>query len=1144
MRAVSLATLFVLSAGIALAKYNLPKITDIWQNIDGEDRTNVWSDPDNWQDEEVPANDGSASILFPGSYSYDEEYLDFFSVALDLTTIDVSGLYFDQQALYSFYTTQEGTALTIRNFIGASSGEWNSEIYFGSGVYFQFMDGVEIDLGSGVELEIYGGVSLDAEDAIFKTGSGTLLLSGNNADNGLNGVLAIEEGFLGLGNDSAAGNALIEIGEDGNPGSNTAGVIAVDGGRNISNDFVIHGLFQTEEDDHERNELNILGDVTFTANTRIHNFGGLLNFFGDLSESDSAVKLTIYADEPVLFSGTSDFTGGIEVEEGAVIFTDINALPTGIDNDPLIPADNGALPSEPSIGKFTSENEDAYIGLLIDSSTDRADATHAFLDLFDPAEYDGIIGFDTDPDVTGINSYGEDIDLSFFGDNRLGSVTVAELTGQITPSGDNYLFGGGGGYLLIGSLLEDPEIFEPVNIVAGANVSTITLPSVRGIDATSDAQDPLTVFINNAENSFSGTVTAEHSAIIFGHAPGTLPTAAQLRPGNGGYIGLQDDTRSISSYLAQFDPTLEQGIIGFDSQDNNTNRGITDDIDLTGFSATSPDFYLGTSTWVNLGGQIILPENAEDYRFAGFKGGSLNVTSDLTDGESDLGVVIGDKDSPATHGYEGPGSEEFDHSSVRLEGTNTYSGGTSLQAGELIVTNDSSLGSGTLTVEGDNGEGGFTELLMYGFHEEEVDIFGPILRPDSEGLDLSNLIDVDSFFEIVVETGLTDLDFTLSGNISGSGGINKTGSGTLNLSGDNSEFDGGIYVSEGTVNILGDTSAGTGPVGFGFGSFQTLNFESMNPTIGGLYEIGYDAYSFSYSSVNIASGAVLTLDVNDMFLEYSGSINGDGGLRISGSGTQLLSGYNSFSGGVEVVDGADLRVNSGGALGSGYPDAPSVYLDGGSLTLEVDFEDEYTSVEGQVYFGEGGGQIRGNGLLSFSDDLEIGEGASISPGLSIGELGFDGPVVFGELGSLTVEIGDGDVDEVISDVMFANTLEIAATSANPFSINVMGEDGDIPTNFDPLQAYNWIVVLTGDTITNFDSSFISLNISNSLESLTPEGLWELQLVSGSEDFGDFSLFDNALMVSFTPVPEPGTFTLLALGLGLIGFRRPRRQAAD
>ncbi|MFX3681308.1 MAG: autotransporter-associated beta strand repeat-containing protein [bacterium] len=480
-------------------------------------------------------------------------------------------------------------------------------------------------------------------------------------------------------------------------------------------------------------------------------------------------------------------------------------------------------------------------------------------------------------------------------------------------------------------------------------------------------------------------------------------------------------------------------------------------------------------------------------------------------------------------------------SSVRLESANTYSGGTRLEAGELVVANNASLGSGTLTVAGEI-YGSYTDALMYGyfFNEYSGGDFGftaPVLNPDVADLAIANPIQLDSFFAVDVQIGLTDENLTLSGDIAGSGGLNKIGYGTLTLSGDNSNFDGGLYITRGTVNVAGDTSAGSGPIGFGGGTDQTLIFNSLNPSIGGLYEIRpYDDYYYSTAIVQLATGSTLTLDVDNLYLNFGGTIQGDGSVRITGDGNQMLSGYNSFTGGLEVAAGANLTLGSGSSLRSGA----TVTLDGGSLTLDGD-EEDYFQIE--LLFGSNGGEIRGNGGFSFTNPLAIGSGVRISPGRSVGKIEFDGPLELDALGSLSVEIGDGDNAEVISDVVFANTINITATNSQPFSINLMGENGSLPTNFDPLQAYSWSVLLAGAAITNFDAMAFSLNVSNSLQNLGGEGLWVLQLGSSGNDFGETFLSNNVVLLSFTPVPEPSTFALVAIGLILVTLHAGRRRRA-
>jgi fibronectin-binding autotransporter adhesin len=110
-----------------------------------------------------------------------------------------------------------------------------------------------------------------------------------------------------------------------------------------------------------------------------------------------------------------------------------------------------------------------------------------------------------------------------------------------------------------------------------------------------------------------------------------------------------------------------------------------------------------------------------------------------------------------------------------LSGTNTYSGGTTINSGTLAVTNPASLGdpSGVLTV-------------------------GPgTLEVSSSFSDARNIVLNDPAATIQVDPSVI---YGNSGAISGTGALNLTGEGTLILSGSNT-FSGGTLVDAGTLVI-------------------------------------------------------------------------------------------------------------------------------------------------------------------------------------------------------------------------------------------------------------------------------------------------------------------------------------------------------
>ncbi len=158
---------------------------------------------------------------------------------------------------------------------------------------------------------------------------------------------------------------------------------------------------------------------------------------------------------------------------------------------------------------------------------------------------------------------------------------------------------------------------------------------------------------------------------------------------------------------------------------------------------------------------------------------------------------------------------------------------------------------------------------------------------------------------------------TLAGPISGPGGLQKIGAGTLVLAVSNN-FTGTTLVSNGTL-LLGDPNAlsgstfdtsGTGALSFG--GLTSANF-------GGLQGSG-NLMLTNTASVNVA----LTVGLNDDDTTFSGTLsdtNGMGSLTKVGTGTLVLTGTNSYGGGTVVLDGTLVLTD------------PAALLDGSNVTV-------------------------------------------------------------------------------------------------------------------------------------------------------------------------------------------------------------------
>jgi autotransporter-associated beta strand protein len=139
---------------------------------------------------------------------------------------------------------------------------------------------------------------------------------------------------------------------------------------------------------------------------------------------------------------------------------------------------------------------------------------------------------------------------------------------------------------------------------------------------------------------------------------------------------------------------------------------------------------------------------------------------------------------------------------------------------------------------------------------------------------------------IIASTAVTWL-----GDISGPGGLTKSGDGTLTLSGTNT-YAGGTTFQEGTISIGADSRLGdSGGLTFDGGTLKTT------------------AGIFSGRTVTVNSGGG-TFDSNGFDSTLSGPIGGSGNLIKTGDGMLTLSAANTFSGELHISQGSVRMENN------------------------------------------------------------------------------------------------------------------------------------------------------------------------------------------------------------------------------------------
>lgn len=401
------------------------------------------------------------------------------------------------------------------------------------------------------------------------------------------------------------------------------------------------------------------------------------------------------------------------------------------------------------------------------------------------------------------------------------------------------------------------------------------------------------------------------------------------------------------------------------------------------------------------------------------------------------------------------GLVKTDLGTLELAGTNTYTGGTTIDGGVLSVSADANLGAaaGGLSLNGGT---------------------------------LAATASFDSARAVTLAGGRFDVsggaNLGFSGAVSGAGGLTKQGAGTLTLTGANS-YSGGTTVMAGTLvgnaaSISGNiANANAGTVVFdqagnatfagaitgsgamvknGGGVLTLTGTSSLDWSVdaGGLVSA---AERFSGDAA-IAAGASLTFD-QAANATYAGVLSGGGDFVKTAAGALDLTGNSAGFTGATTVEAGTLLAN--GTLGG---------------TLDV----------------LGGARLMGAGTVGTTT---IASGGTVAPGNSIGTLNIAGDITF-DAGS-TYEV-EADPASAASDLIHATGQAIL----NGGSVLHVGLAGD----YQPLSVYTIVTADAGVTGT-FGS------ISSSFAFLAPTLTYDvdnvfLELIRNNVSFCDAAATNN------------------------------------
>jgi autotransporter-associated beta strand protein len=311
-------------------------------------------------------------------------------------------------------------------------------------------------------------------------------------------------------------------------------------------------------------------------------------------------------------------------------------------------------------------------------------------------------------------------------------------------------------------------------------------------------------------------------------------------------------------------------------------------------------------------------------------------------------------------------------------------------------------------------------------------------------------INANGAVNIVTDAGTTLTD--TAGSITGSGPINKGGTGTLVLGADNST--GGINIGAGTLQLAG-ASTDTGATNIAAGATLAITGNGSDASAssinnGGTLDIS--GANGTQSIGSLAGNGAVNLGNNGLSLtnangNFSGTIGGNGGVTMSG-GTEVLSGSNTYTGGT-TLNGGNLVVNSDANLGAaGTP----VTFNGGTLTVTQSINTSRNLVinSGGANFNTlGGVTVQDSGAISGSGGLvKSGDGTLVVSGANTFSGGtlIDGGVVQIDSGS---SLGTGTI------LLNGGTLQTTASLNNNQNVVATGNAGvNVNTGTTTLMAGN------------------------------------------------------------------------------------------
>ncbi|ENQ4876345.1 autotransporter outer membrane beta-barrel domain-containing protein [Salmonella enterica] len=816
-----------------------------------------------------------------------------------LTKTGAGTLILNAENTYTGGTTISGGTLVATNVEALGSGD--------------VTDNATLELNTGGDFDN----AISGSGQVVKSGDDALTLSGNNSYTG--GTL-ISDGTLvasnveALGSGDVTNDAVLELNTGGDfdnaisgsgqvvkSGDETltlSGANSYTGGTTISGGTLVASNVEALGS----------GDVTDNATLEM-NTGG--DFTNNIGGTGSVVKS---GDEALTLSGANSYTGTTTISGGTLIATHVNALGTGaIDNRASLLLDASGQFTVTDLTTGSGGNTEIGAGSTLQATTltQKSDSTLTInlnSNTVDPVIHAASqVSLAGTLDITGV---GDVLDSDPASTDDLDTFTL--IASDKTIAGDfEKLTVAGMDADLADFITVDGRIDDTGKQY---ELTTVLTWYADRDDAVTDAHG--TFNLTNADGSFAvNTVLEDVDATLDPASATGWDGTSLIKQGAGTLILNAENTYTGGT-------TISGGTLVATNVDALGSGDVTDDATLELNTGGTFDNAISGS------GQVVKSGDVTD-----------NATLEMNTGGDFINNIGG------TGRVEKSGDD-----ALTLSGSNTYTGGTTINDGTLIATSVDALGSGDVT------NNAVLELNTGGDFINNIGGTGRVEKSGDETLTLSGsntytggtLISGGTLVATNVEalgTGdVTDnavLELNTGGdfinNIGGTGRVEKSGDDTLTLSGSNS-YTGGTLISGGTLVASNVEALGTGDVtdnavlelntGGTFdnvisGSGQvvksgdeTLTLSGANSYTGGTTISGGTLIASNVEALgtgDVTNNATLALNTGGTF---DNAISGSGQVVKSGDETLTLSGSNTYTGGTTINDGT-LIATSVDALGSG-----------------------------------------------------------------------------------------------------------------------------------------------------------------------------------------------------------------------------------